>query len=131
MKKPKPYVSDEEFELIKQAFNEAIAYERGERNNLRVTVRTALAKTNSKSITKAARTRQRFPAPAVPIKVKSKPRATKQSLAQAIESQLAELSEADLRQVVEYIAFLKFQSRSTSKPSRKRSTPGDMVAIAG
>jgi antitoxin component of MazEF toxin-antitoxin module len=86
-KKSKKYMSEENFNLLVESLNQAIEYERGERNDLRVTVMPVPPLANSEAAEAAI------------------------SIRDAVTQEIAGLSEAKLRQVADYIAFLNFKER--------------------
>ncbi len=87
MKKSKKYMPEESFNLLVEALNQAIEYERGERDDLRVTVLAA------------------------PTQPRAKPAVVGLSTRDLIVSEIETLNEAELRQVADYVAFLRFQGR--------------------
>ena len=97
MKKSEKYMSNEDFNLLLESLNQALQYERGERNDLRVTVVVPPQRTEAKA------------AP------------TKKSLKQVIAGELESLNKADLKQVADYVAFLKFQGRSKFAPAEEHA----------
>lgn len=100
-KKTKQYMSEENFNLLMESLNQALEYERGERNDLRVTV---------------------LPAPQ-----RTQQTAAKGSFKEAIIQELDGLSEASLRQVVYYVAFLKFQERFQVAATKDRAAAQAMA----
>lgn len=97
MKKSKKYMSDEDFSLLVESFNQAIEYERGERDDLRVTVLAA------------------------PPSAKAKATLPKKSLKQIIADELENLSTAELTQMADYMAFLKFRDRVKTESAKRRA----------
>jgi len=87
MKKSKKYMSEENFNLLVESLNQAIEYEHGERNDLRVTVVSALPRADSSS------------------------EAPEPTIREVINQELDGLSEANLKQVADYVAFLRFKER--------------------
>lgn len=90
MKKSKKYMSEENFNLLVESLNQAIEYERGERSDLRVTIVPA------------------------PQRMKSEPSEAVMSVRDTVAQEIMGLSEAKLRQVSNFIAFLNFQERINS-----------------
>lgn len=95
MKKSKKYMSDENFNRLVEAMNQAIEYERGERDDLRVTV---LAKPNSPE---------------------SRVVRSKLLLKQKLALEVADLSETNLKQITDFAAFLKSQEQSNVETIKK------------
>lgn len=87
MKKSKKYMSDESFDRLVESLSQAIEYERGERDDLRVTEIAS------------------------PSRAKSKTASSKKNL-KALTREIEGLSETSLTKVVEFVEFLKFQERS-------------------
>lgn len=100
MKKSRKYMSDESFNRLVESFNQAIEYERGDRDDCRVTV---VAEPADKPANKKIRT------------VKSTT-SLKQKLAREIDS----LTEADLERVADYVDLLKFREQSQAKTAERR-----------
>jgi hypothetical protein len=97
MKKSRQYMSDEKFNLLVESLNQAIEYERGERDDLRVTVLAA------------------------PPQKQAKTMKSKTSLRQKLRLEIESLSDADLKQVADYVAFLKFQEQSKVETVKSRA----------
>ncbi|MGH9801670.1 MAG: hypothetical protein ACRD82_15000 [Blastocatellia bacterium] len=79
-----------------ESLNQALQYERGERDDLRVTVLAAQPKLKAKT--------------ALP----------KEKLKQGITNELEDLSKADLVQVANYVASLKVQHHAGTESPEKR-----------
>ena len=99
MKKRAKYISDEEFSELKESLGQALQHARGERDDLRVTV--LAVPPNARAEAKAA--------------------SPKKSLKQTITNELESLSNAELKQVAEYVAFLKFRERTKMEPMERRA----------
>ena len=97
MKKSNKYMSDEDFTLLLESLNQALQYERGERNDLRVTVLAA------------------------PPNAKAKAALPKKSLKQTIADELENLSTTELTQMADYVAFLKFRDRVKTESAKRRA----------
>lgn len=91
--KSKKYMSEENFNLLVESLNQAIEYERGERNELRVTVLPA------------------------PLQAGAESAETETSIRELVVNEVESLSEAELRQVADYVAFLRFQGRRKITPA--------------
>jgi DNA-binding MurR/RpiR family transcriptional regulator len=102
MKKTAKYMSDEDFSELQESLTQALQHARGERNDLRVTV---------------------LPKP------QHAPQATASlsAIKEAITQELEGLSDASLRQLIHYVAFLKFQEHFKTGAAEDPPTAQAMV----
>lgn len=84
-------MSDENFAELMESLNQALQYERGERDDLRVTVL------------------------AVPARSESRVVKSNLLLKQKLAYEVADLSEASLKQVTDFAAFLKSRDQADTK----------------
>lgn len=87
MKKSKKYMSDDSFNRLVESLNQAIEYERGERDDCRVTVVAAPGGKKAKTIS------------------------SKKNL-KTLTSKMKDLSDASLSKIDDFVEFLRFQERS-------------------
>lgn len=97
MKKTKKYMGDEDFNELLESLNQVLQYEQGERDGFRVTVLEAPANAKKKTV------------------------APKKSLKQTIADDLEGLSKAKLKQVADYVAFLKYRERAGTDLAERRA----------
>jgi len=90
MKKSKKYMSEESFSLLMESLNQVLEYERGERDDLRVTIVSA------------------------PPRVSGEPPTALSSIRFAVARELSSLSDGGVQQVADFIAFLKFKELHAS-----------------
>ncbi|MGH9840823.1 MAG: hypothetical protein ACREEM_18765 [Blastocatellia bacterium] len=90
-KKSKKYMSEENFNLLVESLNQAIEYERGERDDLRVTIVSVPPRTSAESATASY------------------------SIRFAVARELSNLSDGGMQQVADFIAFLKFKELHGSR----------------
>ncbi len=96
MKKSEKYMSDEDFAELMESLNQALQYERGQRDDLRVTVLAAPSGKKAKTVKSTT------------------------SLKQQLAREIASLTEADLERVADYVDLLKFREQAQVKTVERR-----------